>query len=76
MAAMARQLMLMEEPILPVEDVMAHLEDRSISRRKAELRLQLDSLDRESDKDAYSHTLEKLIRLLERSPSRSGEEKV
>ena len=73
MAAMARRLVVMEDPLLPVEDVLDHLEHRFADRRKAELRLRLDSLDRDSDPDRYSHTMQELIALTQRN-TRPGEE--
>ena len=65
MAAMARRLAVMEDPLLPVSDVLVHLEARSVNRRKAELSLRLDSLDRDSDPEGYSQTMQELIALMQ-----------
>ena len=73
LAAMARRLALLEDPLLPLADVLAHLEARFATRRKAELRLQLESLDPDSDWEGYSQARQELIRLTERS-ARTGEE--
>ena len=73
MAAMARHLAVMEDPLLPVADVLVHLEGRLATRRKAEMRLRLDSLDRDSDPEGYSQTMQELIALMQLD-TRAGEE--
>ena len=73
LAAMARRLAVLEDPLLPLADVLAHLEARFATRRKAELRLRVDSLDRDSDPEGYSQALQELIVLMQRS-ARTGEE--
>ena len=73
MAAMARRLAVMEDPLLPVADVLAHMEGRYIARRKAELSLRLDSLDPDSDAEGYSQTMQELITLVQRD-AQPGEE--
>ena len=75
MAAMARRLVVMEDPPMPVEDALTHLVGRLAKRRKDELRLRLESIDRDSDPEGYSQTMNELIALMERDP-RSGEEPV
>ena len=72
LAAMARRLALLEDPLLPLADVLTHLEARFATRRKAELRLQLESLDPDSDWEGYSQARQELIRLTERSAIRRG----
>ena len=67
MSAMARRLAVLEDPLLPVEDVLAHLEARFATRRKAELRLRLDALDPDSDPEGYSQTMRELIALMQRN---------
>lgn len=73
MAAMARRLVVMEDPPMPVEDALSHLEGRLARRQKDELRLRLESIDRGSDPEGYSRTLNELITLTERDPRSGGE---
>ena len=76
LAALARRLELMRDPPpLPVEDVLAHLEERSVKRQKAELQLRLESLDRGRDEEEYLRTMEELM-ILQRRGSGSEEEQV
>ena len=73
MAAMARRLAVMEGPLLPIADVLTHLESRLADRRKDQLRLRLDAIDRDADPEGYSQTMLELIALMERD-SRPAEE--
>ena len=77
LAALARRLELMQEdpPPDPVEDVLAHLEERSVNRQKDELRLRLKSLDRGRDEEEYLRTMKDLM-ILQRRGSGSDEEQV
>lgn len=72
LAALARELGLRREPPpLPAEDVLAHLEERSMNRRKAQLRLRLESLDPGQDGGEYTRTMEELT-ALQRGGSGAG----
>ena len=72
LAGMARRLAMLDEPVIPVADVLAHLEERDMTRRKTELRRRLDSIDPETDrKVSFDILLE--LKALERE-SRPGEE--
>ena len=73
LAALARELGLKREPPpLPADDVLAHLEERSAKRRKAELRLRLESLDPGRDGGEYIRTMEELTALQRRSSGAGG----
>ena len=60
-----------DPPPLPVDDVLAHLEERSMKRRKDELRLRLESLDPGGEE--YTRVMEELM-ILQRRGSRKGAE--
>ena len=66
MSAMARRLAVMNTPLLPFEDVMAHLEGRAVGHRKDELLVILEGIDQKKDPEAYSQALAELIALQER----------
>lgn len=66
MSAMARRLAVMSTPLLPLEDVMSHLEGRAVGHRKDELLVILEGLDQKKDPEAYSQALAELIALQER----------
>ncbi len=68
LAVLARELAMTEYPLEPVAPVLAHLEVRHLSRRKAELRARLDSLDRTRDSAEYSQTEAELVALMLRQP--------
>lgn len=60
-----------DPPPLPVDDVLDHLEERSMKRRKDELRLRLESLDPGGEE--YTRVMEELM-VLQRRGSRKGAE--
>ncbi len=60
MAVMARSLAVLEDPLIPVDDVLAHLESRYAVMHKADLRRRLDSLDPATDRKQYIAILEEL----------------
>lgn len=60
-----------DPPPLPVDDVLDHLEERSMKRRKDELRLRLESLNPGGEE--YTRVMEELM-VLQRRGSRKGAE--
>ncbi len=60
MAVFARELAMAEDPLIPVDDVLAHLESRYTSMHKDELRRRLDSLHPEKQHKEYLAILEEL----------------
>jgi len=66
MASLARRLAVMEQPLEPVEDVLANLERRRDERYKKELDRKLKSMD--PGEDGYSQRVAELIALLQREP--------
>ena len=63
LAALARSLAVLEEPLIPVADVLAHLEERYAKRNKDELRRRLDFIDPENDRKEYIAILGELQKL-------------
>ena len=57
-AALARSLVVLEEPLIPVADVLAHLKRRYTGRQKDDLLRRLDSIDPESNRKEYIAILE------------------
>lgn len=73
LAVLARELELRREPPpLPAEDVLAHLEERSMKRRKDRLRRRLESLDPGGDGGEFTRTMEELTALQRRSSGAGG----
>ena len=62
-AALARSLAVLEEPLIPVTHVIAHLEERYAKRHKDELRRRLDSIDPTTDRKEYIAILGELEKL-------------
>ena len=60
LAAMARRLAMLDEPLIPVAHVLAHLKGRYMTRHKTELRRRLDSLDPEKHRKEYAAILDEL----------------
>ena len=72
LAALARRLVLMNVPLMPVADALAHLERRYAKRRTVELRRDLRYVDPERNPKEFSSILAEL-RMLEQD-LRPGEE--
>ena len=67
LATLARSLAVLEEPLIPVADVLAHLESRYANRYKDELRRRLDSIDPAKDRKEYIAILGELEKLRTRN---------
>ena len=63
LAVLARSLAVLDDPLIPVADVLAHLEERSANRHKEELRRRLDSIDPAKNRNEYIAILRDLEKL-------------
>lgn len=63
LAVLARSLAVLDDPLIPVADVLAHLEERYAGRHKEELRRRLDSIDPAKNRNEYIAILRDLEKL-------------